>query len=640
MQIKVTLPAPQLVTKGELVVKLDPTIFGTTTAVATFSAAGDAWGSASITSQQVDAQFTSPSGGLGRLPGLPVLTLTVPVLASAPPGAISTVTADASKSSWLDGSGNQYAVTVVPGSVTIGGSLSIQDLSPGGRLLPAGTVVKINGTGFTQSTTVAIDGVSIASTQFVGAQEIDVTLGGPAELTGKRVVLTNSDGSQVQYFSAMPSAPDRGSTLHYMLSLQTFLTAGQNFNPVGGGFVVLQNQKLSPVSVYLQAIDPAELIVSPAITIPAGALYVYSSGELKAFLGIVATASQPIRMLSPISSDAFNSFSVTDWAMQPGKPIAESLIPTPAAVSFAWQIGTAAPAPVTVNLFGAGLIAPFTLTTTGAPFFVTPSQGTIPGNISVSFNTAGLRVGTYTGSISATPVGPSPTTLTIPISLTVSNSVQIGTTQSQLFGEYSPGDPPQWSTTINVTSNGNPAAFTASSNVPWLAVTPASATAPGTISVMSNVAALSAGNYNGQIVISGPANSVTIAVQINVDTYYPINVPSSLNFIAQTGGAAPPSQPLQVYVRSVASSVSTNFGGNWLHAITQGPSGSQLIVVSTNPAGLEAGTYTGTVTLTSPAAETTQVAITFVVYDAPPKLTVTPQSLTFSGPRTATNRRP
>jgi hypothetical protein len=54
VQIKVILPVPQLITKGELVVNLDPTIFGTTTAVATFSAAGDAWGSANI---------STPAGG-------------------------------------------------------------------------------------------------------------------------------------------------------------------------------------------------------------------------------------------------------------------------------------------------------------------------------------------------------------------------------------------------------------------------------------------------------------------------------------------------------------------------------------------------------------------------------------------------
>ena len=202
---------------------------------------------------------------------------------------------------------------------------------------------------------------------------------------------------------------------------------------------MLQNQNLTPVSVYLQAINPGEFIISPAITIPAGALYVYSSGELKASTGIVVTASQPIRMLSPIFTDPCcgAQLSVATWAMGgPAPPLPEALIATPAAVSLAWQLGTAAPAPVAVNLFGI-FTAPFTLTTTGAPFVVTPSAGTLPGNISVSVNTAGLTAGTYTGSISVTPIGPSPPTLTIPISLTVSTSPLIAVTRPQLGAEYS-----------------------------------------------------------------------------------------------------------------------------------------------------------------------------------------------------------
>jgi uncharacterized protein (TIGR03437 family) len=620
----------------QIKVNLDPTIFGTTTAVATFSAAGDTWGSANISSQQVDAQFTSPSGGIGRLPGLPVLTLTVPVLAGTL-GTISAITADASQSSWLDGSGNQYAVTVLSGSVTIGGSLSIQNLSPGGGLLPAGTVVKVNGMGFTQSTTVEMYGVSVATTQFVSAQEIDVMLAGAAELTAKRVVLTNPDGSQVQYFSAMPSHPDRepgsGYTTHYMLSLQTFLTGSQNFNIVGGGLVVLQNQNLTPVSVYLQAETAGEFYATPAVTIPAGELYVYSSGELQAEAGIVATASQPIRMLSPRFTDPCcgAQFSPATWAMQGGKPIAQALTPTPAAVEVSWQIGTAAPAPLTVSLVGYYFSSPFTLTSTGAPFIVTPSQGTsVPANISVSVDTAGLTVGTYTGSISVTPVGPSPTTLTIPMSLTVSASPLISVTRTQLFAEYSASNLPQQPTPIGVTSDGNPAAFTAGANVLWLTVTPASGTTPRSISVAVNITGLAVGTYNGQMLVAGAANSVTIPFELVVlPVLYPIPVPSSITFTAQTGNATLDSQVLQATgYGPIVASVSTSSGGSWLTATTQGTS----IVVSANQAGLKAGTYTGTVTLTSPVAAITTVGVTLVIYDTLPQLTVTPQTLTFSGP--------
>ncbi len=54
----------------------------------------------------------------------------------------------------------------------------MQSVTSGGGLLPAGTVVEIDGTGFDASTGVAIDGVSLASVQYVSRQVVKVTLGG------------------------------------------------------------------------------------------------------------------------------------------------------------------------------------------------------------------------------------------------------------------------------------------------------------------------------------------------------------------------------------------------------------------------------------------------------------------------------
>jgi hypothetical protein len=50
-----------------------------------------------------------------------------------------------------------------------------------------GTLVRINGTGFTTATAAGIDGVSVSNAQFIGPGEIHLTLGGAADLRGKRV---------------------------------------------------------------------------------------------------------------------------------------------------------------------------------------------------------------------------------------------------------------------------------------------------------------------------------------------------------------------------------------------------------------------------------------------------------------------
>jgi uncharacterized protein (TIGR03437 family) len=633
-QIEVTLPAPALIGQGTLVVTLDPAVFGVVSAVATFSATGDAFGDATVSSGQVSASITSASASIGQLPGLPVLTFTIPVLSTAAIGTVSPVTATATN--WTDAAGKAFTVTVGAGSVTIGGTLSVQNLSPGGGLMPAGTVVKINGTGFTASTVVTLAQVSIAKTQFVSAQEIDLTLASAAELTAKRLVLQNGDGEQAQFFSAMPSAPDRvpqgGSTTnHYMLSMQTFASAGQQFNIIGGGLIVLQNQNLTPVTVYLESINPVPF-VPPPVTIPAQSMYVYSTVETGIADGLAAVSSEPIRSLAPsFGNPGYSVPGLPSWKMTPTQPLAQTPSASPATVSFVWQAGTAAPAAVTVSL-SEGFPAAFTLVSTGAPFLVTPSQGALPGTIAVSVSPSGLGAGTYSGSIEVTPVGPNATMLTIPMTLTVTSSPYLLATPSSVVQYYSslnsfqPGQPQS----INVTSSGNSASFTASSNVPWMTVSPASGTAPGTISAGFSVTGLSIGTYNGQIVLTGPSNSVTIPVQLVIAPGENTIPAQSIYLSAQAGTSAIVSQSITGFYSSV--SAATNTGGNWLTAVIQTSAGGSGILVSANPSGLQAGTYTGTLAVSEQGYLPTQWAVTLVVYTTLPPLTVTPPSLTFSGP--------
>ena len=208
-QIKIFATSPHLVSSGAISMDLDPSVFGGIASVAVFSATGDALGYANVSGQHVDAHFSSPSAGIGQLPGLPLFAVWIPVLAGAKAGGPVAVTADPSGSAWTDAQGNAYTVTVSPGAVTVGGSLSVASVTPGGGLLPAGTVLQIAGTGFDSATTVAIEGAAVSSLRFINSQQMEATLGGAAELTGKRFRGANADGQMVDYFSALPSAPSR-----------------------------------------------------------------------------------------------------------------------------------------------------------------------------------------------------------------------------------------------------------------------------------------------------------------------------------------------------------------------------------------------------------------------------------------------
>jgi hypothetical protein len=86
-----------------------------------------------------------------------------------------------------------------------------------------------------------------------------------------------------------------------------------------------------------------------------------------------------------------------------------------------------------------------------------------------------------------------------------------------------------------------------------------------------------------------------------------INVaPLSLLFSYEAGGAIPEAQPLSVtsedFGITFTATASTTGGGNWL-SVTPGSGATPAsLSVSVNPAGLTPGTYTGSITIESPAA--------------------------------------
>lgn len=86
-QVRISLASPQALVSGEVVMDVNPTVFGDIATVDVFSVTGDQLGTVSIQGRHLDAQFNSPTGGLGRLPGVPILAVSVPILPNAPTGA-------------------------------------------------------------------------------------------------------------------------------------------------------------------------------------------------------------------------------------------------------------------------------------------------------------------------------------------------------------------------------------------------------------------------------------------------------------------------------------------------------------------------------------------------------------------------
>jgi uncharacterized protein (TIGR03437 family) len=305
----------------------------------------------------------------------------------------------------------------------------------------------------------------------------------------------------------------------------------------------------------------------------------------------------------------------------------------------------AAPPSQSVLLASTAANLPYTAgasTTVGSWLSVSPATGSTPASLTVSVNPAGLGAGDYTGSITVTATGASNSPVTVTVTLTVRANSQLQVSPSQLSFHFQTGGSVPPGQTLSVSSNGSPLSYTVAATTTagnWLLVNPVGGSTPGQVEVSVNPAGLAAGTYAGSVTVSssGAANSpVTVSVSLTVSANPRLEVsPESLTFYFQTGGSAPAAQPIAVSSGSTALpftvSFTTTSGGSWLVPSPLSGATSATVGVSVNPAGLSAGTYSGSVTITASGAvgSPRTVAVTLVVTSSA-LLTASPSTLTFN----------
>jgi uncharacterized protein (TIGR03437 family) len=157
-------------------------------------------------------------------------------------------------------------------------------------------------------------------------------------------------------------------------------------------------------------------------------------------------------------------------------------------------------------------------------------------------------------------------------------------------------------------------------------VTPASGTAPSTLSVSISPAGLSAGTYTGsvQIASAGASNTpASIGVTLTVtEAQASLAVaPQALTFQYTYGGAVPPAQNLAI-TNSGGGTLAWTASANayWLGVSAASGGAPASLAVSVNPANLAAGTYVENVTIAAAGAtgSPAQVSVTLVVAGSQP----------------------
>ena len=164
--------------------------------------------------------------------------------------------------------------------------------------------------------------------------------------------------------------------------------------------------------------------------------------------------------------------------------------------------------------------------------------------------------------------------------------------------------------------------FTSAAGAPWLAVSPASGTAPATAQVSVSIAGLAAGTYSSQVTLSTsgtPATTSTIPVTLKLTAPSPaLSVtPAALSFSATAGAASPASSRLAISSTGAsASSFTVTSNQPWLTASPSSATTPASVRIRVSTAGLSAGSHVGQVMITPSglgAAAAVSVPVTFTV---------------------------
>lgn len=307
VQIKVYADNPVTIANGSLELDLG-SAFGPVEGFATFSPAGDAVALATVSGGHIVASISSPSGGIGRMPGVPVFSVRAQVLMSSGQANVALSLPQAPVlgllefsdpsypvGAWADPQGNAYSPLLVSGQVTtLTGALAIHGATPSGGFLSAGAVVHINGAGFTPSTTVTADGGVVSAFSYVSATQMDVTLGASVELTGVHFQVSQGAYSS-DFFPSLDTAPSAAPTSFNGFQAQPPMSEWTSVNRTvgaGGGWMILSNPSSATLSLTEQLVTVGAPPSSTTVTIPAGAM------RVEPMLGpqtLTITSSTPFR---------------------------------------------------------------------------------------------------------------------------------------------------------------------------------------------------------------------------------------------------------------------------------------------------------------------------------------------------------
>jgi len=199
--------------------------------------------------------------------------------------------------------------------------------------------------------------------------------------------------------------------------------------------------------------------------------------------------------------------------------------------------------------------------------------------------------------------------------------------------------------TLEISNSGiGTISWTLSDGAGWLSENPTSGSSTGehdTAAVLVNTTGMSAGDYSASITITaaGAINSPwTIPVSLHISSAAPVISfsPERLRFTAVEEGSNPANRTLEIWNSGIGTlNWTLSDDAAWL---SKSPTGGSSIgehdtaAVSVNIAGMSAGDYSASITITAPGASNSPqvVSVSLHISSAAPEISFNPESLSFT----------
>lgn len=281
--------------------------------VSAFSPMGDTAGAALMQSGSLSVSIISPNSDFGTNLDYPFLTVALTI----PPTTLkgSTFSLGMADATFQTPSGPLTLVDSKPGVLTIGGSVSIYGVTPGGGTWAAGTVIRVAGTGFVPGTKLTTK-MRTTNAVYVSATEMRFSLLEATTLDTQPITAGNPDGSLVTFYSYLRGVPVYRPSLSLLRKTDPIFQAQTHgvatVGPIGnltpGQFTALAIQNPTPGPVVVTFLHEASGVAT-TITLPSCGRVMDELGTLLGGLILTAgdrvtvTATSGVQILGLLGDD-------------------------------------------------------------------------------------------------------------------------------------------------------------------------------------------------------------------------------------------------------------------------------------------------------------------------------------------------